>query len=85
MNDKIENSTEDIILDPELSEQLKKLVLERVGSMPDTLRMSVGSGELTKDDILKHVEQRDNIGNQVIEMELEFLRDLANGMVYAYE
>ena len=60
-------------------------LLERVGSMPDTLRMSVGSGELTKDDILKHVEQRDNIGNQVIEMELEFLRDLANGMVYAYE
>ena len=51
MNNKVENSIQDIISDPELCEQLKKLVLERVGSMPDTLRMSVGSEELTKDDI----------------------------------
>lgn len=85
MNHKLENSIQDIILDPELNEQLKKLVLERVGSMPDTLRMSVGSEELTKNDLLKHVKQGDDIGNQVMEMELEFLRDLASGMVYAYE
>lgn len=85
MNNKVENSIQDIISDPELCEQLKKLVLERVGSMPDTLRMSVGSEELTKDDILKHINRGDDIGNQVMEMELEFLRDLSSGMIYAYE
>ena len=85
MNDKVENSIQDIILDPELNEQLKKLVLERVGSMPDTLRMSVGSEELTKSDLLKHVKKGDDIGNQVMEMELEFLQSLASGAVYTYE
>lgn len=48
MNHKIENSIEDIISNSELNEQLKSLVLERVGTMPDTLRMSVDSDELTK-------------------------------------
>ncbi|OGI64231.1 hypothetical protein A2914_00825 [Candidatus Nomurabacteria bacterium RIFCSPLOWO2_01_FULL_41_21] len=85
MNDKKENSIEDIILDPELSEQLKNLVLERVSIMPDTLRMSVGSDELTKNDVLKHVKEGDDIGNQIMEMELGFLRDLASGAVYSYE
>ena len=85
MNDKKENSIEDIILDPELSEQLKNLVLERVSIMPDTLRMSVGSDELTKNDVLKHVKEGDDIGNQIMEMELGFLRDLASVAVYSYE
>lgn len=85
MNNKIQNSIEDIILDPELNEQLKKLVLERVGIMPDTLRMSVGSDELTKIDVLRHVQDGDDIGNQIMEMELGFLRDLASGAVYSYE
>lgn len=85
MNSKIKNSTEDIVLDPELSEQLKKLVLERVGAMPDSLGISIGSKEFTKNDALRHVEQGDDIGNQIIEMELGFLRDLASGAVYAYE
>ncbi|MBK6861597.1 MAG: hypothetical protein IPK91_16050 [Saprospiraceae bacterium] len=85
MNHKIENSIEDIISNSELNEQLKSLVLERVGTMPDTLRMSVDSDELTKNDVLQHVSQGDDIGNQVMEMELGFLRDLASGAIYAYE
>lgn len=85
MNDKTKNSIDDIILDPELSEQLKKLVLERVGVMPDSLGISIGSNDFTKSDALKHVEQGDDIGKQIMEMELDFIRDLASGAVYSYE
>ncbi|MBK8483870.1 MAG: hypothetical protein IPL31_05870 [Saprospiraceae bacterium] len=85
MNHKIDNSIDDVISNPELYKQLKELVLERVGTMPETLRMSVGSDELTKSDVLQHVRQGDDIGNQVMEMELGFLQDLASGAVYAYE
>jgi len=85
MNNKIENSIQDIISDPELNEQLKKLVLERVGAMPDSLGMSIGSKEFTKKDALRHVEQGDDTGKQIMEMELEFIRGLASGAVYSYE
>ena len=85
MNDETKNSITDIIYDPELLEQLKKLVLERISIMPDTLRMSVGSEELTKSRIIEHIREGDNVGNQVMEMELQFLRDLASGSIYAYE
>jgi len=85
MSNKTENSIEEIISDPELNEQLKKLVLERVGTMPDSLGISIGSSELTKKDALKHVEQGDDVGRQIMEMELDFIRDLASGAVYAYE
>lgn len=77
--------TEDIIFDPNISEQLKKLVIERVSLMPETLGVSVGSEELTKKDALRHVKDGDEIGNQIIEMELEFLRSLASGIIYTYE
>lgn len=72
-----------IIADPELKEQLQKLVLERVSIMPKTLGMSIGSTQLSKDDVLRHVRDGDEIGQQIMEMELDFLRDLASGAVYA--
>ena len=82
MNHNDKNSSQEIILDPILREQLKKLVLERIGVMPDTLRIAVGSEELTKNDMTFHVQEEDETGRQLIEMELSFLRDLASGAVY---
>ena len=73
----------DIFLDDETKEQLKRLVLERINVMPETLRIAVGSLELTKQEVAKHVREDDEIGKQMISMELEFLRDLASGAVYA--
>lgn len=81
----VENFIEEIIADPVLKEQLKQLVRERVNVMPDTLRMAVGSQELSKGDLLRHVAEEDEIGRQVMEIELEFLQDLASGRVYAHD
>ena len=72
----------EISRDAELMEQLKKLVLERVGAMPDSINLAVGSAEITKKKLLEHVQQEDEIGRQFIEMELEFMRDLGSGAVY---
>ena len=74
-----------IISDPALKEQLKKLVIERVNVMPDTLRISVGSDDFDKESLLNHVREEDEVGTQIMEMELDFLRGLASGAVYANE
>ena len=75
--------TEETIFDAETKKQLKQLVLERINVMPDTLRIAVGSMELTKKDVAQHVRDEDEIGQQMMNMELEFLQDLASGAVYA--
>lgn len=86
MNDKQQNVANDVILDPELRDKLKELVIQRVNAMPDTLCISVGSSdELTKKDLAQHVQDGDEVGQQIIEMQLEFLRDLASGAVYDCE
>lgn len=85
MNNKRQNKIGEILSDPELKEELKKLVLERVKVMPDTLNMAVGSAQLTKEELEQHIKRGDEIGNQVMEIELEYLRDLASGAIYGKE
>ena len=74
---------QDNTFDDETKEQLKRLVLERINVMPETLRIAVGSLELTKQEVANHVRAEDEVGKQMIEMELEFLRALASGAIYA--
>lgn len=83
MNESKYNSVEENSMTPELMESLKRLVLERVSVMPNTLRMAVGSLELTREDLTRHVEEGDEIGKQIIEMNLDFLRALGSGAIYA--
>lgn len=83
MKENKRNFVEENAMTPELRESLKRLVLERVSVMPNTLRMAVGSLELTREDLTRHVEDGDEIGQQIIEMNLDFLRDIASGAIYA--
>lgn len=71
--------------DEELREELKKIVLARIQVMPDTLNVAVGSTKLSRSELVEHVEEEDEIGKQIIEIELEFLRDLASGAIYKNE
>ena len=73
---------EDIAQDEELSRQLKMLVLERISIMPENMRLAIGTTEISKKDIVQHIEAEDDLGKQMIEMELEYLRDLASGAIY---
>lgn len=80
-----ESNLDSIFVDDELKEQLKALVVERINVMPDSMRLAIGDMEFEKKDIISHVEHEDEIGKQMMSMELDFLRDLASGAVYQYE
>ena len=79
------NSIDAIIADPELKSQLKELVLERINALPDSLHLAVGSSDFNKTDLMENIREESAVGKQVMEMELEFLRDLASGAVYGHE
>ena len=64
----------------EISEDLKNLVIERLDVLPSDKKISIGSvGEFTKDELIEHVKQGDEIGQKIVEIELSFLRALKEG------
>lgn len=68
--------------DKEIQEDIKKLVLERIKAASDELNISIGSTEYSKEEILKHVEKGDEVGQEIIEIQMEYLRDMAAGTIY---
>jgi len=65
------------------NQKLKELVLAKLDSYPSDRKMSIGSkGEFTKAQLIKSVEAEDDIGKQIMEMELEFLKAISRGDFY---
>lgn len=79
------DTTEEILSNPELRAQLKAIVLERVGTMPDTFRIAIGSDHIEKKDLIEHIQDEDDIGKQMMAMELGFLHALTSGAIYTHE
>ncbi len=44
--------------------------------MPPHMKISIGNTEYDKDAILKHVENRDEIGKLIFEVEMNYLKAL---------
>jgi hypothetical protein len=76
-------SVEDVIADAKLKQYLKELVIERINVMPNGMKIAIGDVESSSAEILNHVENEDAIGIQMMEMELEYLRALSTGGLYA--
>lgn len=81
MNDT--KSVNDVLADEQLKQYLKEIVLERINVMPSGMKIAIGDSEASSAEIIKHVETEDEIGLQMMEMELEYLRALTTGELYA--
>jgi hypothetical protein len=65
-----------------LSEEIKELVIARLDTLSPDKKISIGSfGEFTKEQIIQHVQKGDSIGNKMIEIEMEFLCAIKDGLV----
>jgi len=69
-----------------INPELKELVLYRLMSskLPDNIEIAIGdiSGEpMGMDEIISHVKKEDEIGRLIIEMELNYLKALKEGIV----
>ncbi len=61
----------------EMNEEIKQLVIARLEVLPEDTGISIGSdGEFTKGELIKRVEQGDEIGQKIIEVELNYLKGL---------
>lgn len=69
-------------IDSELLEDMKKLVFARIKAASDDLVLSIGEKQYTKEEILESVKKGDEVGLEIIDMQMEFLRDMASGEFY---
>ena len=72
-------------LTKEQKKELTKIVLARIQVMPDDLNISVGSKGIDKIELTKLIKEGNEVGEEMLLTEVEFLRDLASGAVYANE
>ena len=71
--DKIENG----------DREMRELVIARLKTLPSDRKLSVGSaGDFTRDELIEHVEKKDELGKKIIEVQMEYLRMLKEGFFY---
>jgi hypothetical protein len=64
-----------IIINKTLSEEIKKLVIARLESMPEDMRLSFGgTGNFDKYALIEQVKEETEIGRQIANMQLSYLR-----------
>ena len=65
-----------------VSEDIKKLVIMRLQSMPQNLKLSIGKyGTFTKEELIERVQEEDEVGKLIIEMQLKYLRSFKKGII----
>lgn len=65
----------------EISEDVKKLVIARLETMPANLKMSIGGDEdLDKHKMIKEVEKESDVGKKIVEMHMLYLRSFKTKM-----
>jgi len=63
-------------------ERVKQIVLRKIDTMPKDYKLSIGGeGSFNKFQIAERVNKMDDVGKQILEMELRFIRALSRGEV----
>ena len=65
-----------------ITEEIKKLVIARLEILPESKKISIGNfGEFSRNELIDNVNKNTEIGNKIIEIELEFLRAMKKGII----
>jgi nucleoid DNA-binding protein len=65
-----------------ITEEIKKLVIARIEVLPENKKISIGNfGEFSKEELINNINKNSDIGNKIIEIELEFLRAMKKGII----
>lgn len=66
----------------EITNEIKKIVIARLEVLPENKKISIGNfGEFSKDELIDNVNKNSEIGNKIIEIEMEFLRAMKKGII----
>ena len=72
-------------LDADLKEQLKQITIARIRTVSSDTKISLGSEDYSVEELVNHVEEGDQIGKDMVQMNWQYLKDLAAGALYDNE
>jgi len=72
-------------LDPELKKLLKEITIARVRTISKDTHISLGSEDYSSEELVDHIEEDDEIGEEFIKLNWQYLKDLASGAIYDNE
>lgn len=65
-------------------EEIKEIIIARLEVLSPDKKISIGSsGEFSRDELIERVKKGDKIGEKIIQIELEFLRELKEGAIFS--
>ncbi len=73
------------VLDADSKEQLKQITIARIRTISNDTKISLGSEDYTVEELVNHVEKDDQVGEEMIQMNWQYLKDLASGALYDNE
>lgn len=65
-----------------IQEDMKKLAIARINAFSEDLGIIIGNKKYTKREILESIENGDETGKEIIDAQIEYLRDMASGAIY---
>ena len=64
--------------------EIQKLVLARLKATSRDFQLSVGSKDYSTQELIEKVKEGGEIGKQIMEIQMEYLRNLSSGKIYKY-
>lgn len=70
----------------EVQEDIRKLVLARIRAASGDLRVSIGgvAKGYSKEELIRSVEANDETGKEITDIQMEYLKDMAQGKIYSF-
>ena len=66
-----------------IKKEVKDLIIARLEVLSPNKKISIGSsGEFTRDELISHVENEDDVGEKITKIEMEYLRAVKEGDFY---
>jgi hypothetical protein len=67
-----------------LDEEIRRLVIERIKRTSDELQIVIGDEDkkFSKQELIKSVERGDEVGRLVVDIQMNFLKAMAEGKIY---
>ncbi|MEK7514114.1 MAG: hypothetical protein AAB580_04465 [Patescibacteria group bacterium] len=63
------------------NEEIRKLVIARLRTLSGGKKISIGSdGEFSREELIKRVTDNDQVGKKIVQIQLEYLRSLKEGL-----
>lgn len=70
----------------EIQKDIRELVLARIRAASGDLRVSIGdvAKGYSKEELIRSVEANDEMGKEVTDIQMEYLKDMAQGKIYSF-